>query len=254
MAGHSKWANIKHRKGAQDRKKAKEFTRALKDISVAVKEGGGPDPETNPTLRNAIANAKGINMPKDNIQRAIKKASGDDADDYQNVSFEGYGPNGIAMFIECTTDNQNRTVASVRSIFTKNGGSLGKNGSIDYLFEKKGVFVIDKSNVDQDLEELELELIEGGATEIEFDDELIYVYTEFTDFGMMSSKLEELNIETKNADIHRIPLNTIALEQQDAFKILDLIEKFEDDEDVKNVYHNMEITDELMAAYQKQGD
>ena len=250
MAGHSKWANIKHRKGAQDKKKAKEFTRALKDISVAVKEGGGPDPETNPTLRNAIANAKGINMPKDNIQRAIKKASGDDADDYQNVSFEGYGPNGIAMFIECTTDNQNRTVASVRSIFTKNGGSLGKNGSIDYLFEKKGVFVIDKSKVEQDLEELELELIEGGATEIEFDDELIYVYTEFTDFGMMSSKLEELNIETKNADIHRIPVNTIALEQEDAFKILDLIEKFEDDDDVKNVYHNMQITDELMIAYQ----
>jgi YebC/PmpR family DNA-binding regulatory protein len=251
MAGHSKWANIKHRKGAQDKKKAKEFTRAIKDISVAVKEGGGPDPETNPTLRNAIANAKGINMPKDNIQRAIKKASGDDADDYQNVSFEGYGPNGVAMFIECTTDNQNRTVASVRSIFTKNGGSLGKNGSIDYLFEKKGVFVIDKSKVEQDLEELELELIEGGATEIEFDDELIYVYTEFTDFGMMSSKLEELQIETKNADIHRIPLNTIALEQQEAFKILDLIEKFEDDDDVKNVYHNMEITDELMAAYQE---
>ena len=252
MAGHSKWANIKHRKGAQDKKKAKEFTRALKDISVAVKEGGGPDPETNPTLRNAIANAKGINMPKDNIQRAIKKASGDDADDYQNVSFEGYGPNGIAMFIECTTDNQNRTVASVRSIFTKNGGSLGKNGSIDYLFEKKGVFVIDKSNVEQDLEELELELIEGGASEIEFDDEHVYVYTEFTDFGMMSSKLEELQIETKNADIHRIPLNTIALDEQDAFKILDLIEKFEDDDDVKNVYHNMEITDELMAAYHEQ--
>jgi YebC/PmpR family DNA-binding regulatory protein len=252
MAGHSKWANIKHRKGAQDKKKAKEFTRALKDISVAVKEGGGGDPETNPTLRNAIANAKGINMPKDNIQRAIKKASGDDADDYQNVSFEGYGPHGIAMFIECTTDNQNRTVASVRSIFTKNDGSLGKNGSIDYLFEKKGVFVIDKSAVEQDLEELELELIEGGATEIQFDDELIYVYTEFTDFGMMSSKLEELEVETKNADIHRIPLNTINLEQQDAFKILDLIDKFEDDDDVKNVYHNMEITDELMAAYQEQ--
>lgn len=252
MAGHSKWANIKHRKGAQDKKKAKEFTRALKDISVAVKEGGGADPETNPTLRNAIANAKGINMPKDNIQRAIKKASGDDADDYQNVSFEGYGPHGIAMFIECTTDNQNRTVASVRSIFTKNDGSLGKNGSIDYLFEKKGVFVIDKSAVEQDLEELELELIEGGATEIQFDDELIYVYTEFTDFGMMSSKLEELEVETKNADIHRIPLNTITLEQQDAFKILDLIDKFEDDDDVKNVYHNMEITDELMAAYQEQ--
>ena len=249
MAGHSKWANIKHRKGAQDKKKAKEFTRALKDISVAVKEGGGPDPETNPTLRNAVANAKGINMPKDNIQRAIKKASGDDATDYQNISFEGYGPHGIALFIECTTDNQNRTVASVRSIFTKNGGSLGKNGSIDYLFEKKGVFVIDKSKVEQSLEDLELELIEGGATEIEFDDELIYVYTEFTDFGMMSSKLEELNIESKNADIHRIPLTTIALDQENAFQILDLIEKFEDDEDVKNVYHNMETTNELMAAY-----
>jgi YebC/PmpR family DNA-binding regulatory protein len=252
MAGHSKWANIKHRKGAQDKKKAKEFTRALKDISVAVKEGGGPDPETNPTLRNAIANAKGINMPKDNIQRAIKKASGDDAEDYQTVTFEGYGPHGIAIFVECTTDNTNRTVASVRSMFTKNGGSLGKNGSIEYLFEKKGVFVIDKTNIEQDLEVLELELIEGGASEIEFEGDQIYVYTEFTDFGAMSSKLEELNIETKNAAIHQFPLNTIELEQQDALKILDLIDKFEDDDDVKNVYHNMEVSEELMKAYQGQ--
>ena len=252
MAGHSKWANIKHRKGAQDKKKAKEFTRAIKDISVAVKEGGGPDPETNLTLRNAIANAKGINMPKDNIQRAIKKASGDDADDYQTVTFEGYGPNGVAIFVECTTDNTNRTVASVRSIFTKNGGSLGKNGSIDYLFEKKGVFVIDREKVEQDLEELELELIEGGATEIEIEDDLIHVYTEFTDFGAMSSKLEELNIETKNADVHQIPLNTIQLEKEDALRILNLIDKFEDDDDVKNVYHNMEVSEELMQAYQEQ--
>ena len=247
MAGHSKWANIKHRKGAQDKKRAKQFTRAIKEITVAVKEGGGPDPEANPSLRNAIQNAKGVNMPKDTIERAVKKASGADADNYETVTFEGYGPNGIAIFVECTTDNTNRTVASVRSIFSKNGGNLGTNGSLEFLFDKKGVFVIEKEKIGMDLEEFELELIEGGATKIEKDDEFLTVYTEFTDFGLMSSKLEELEIEPRNSEVQRIPMNTLELPVEDAKKILDLVEKFEDDDDVQNVYHNLEITDELIA-------
>lgn len=246
MAGHSKWANIKHRKGAQDKKRAKQFTRAIKEITVAVKEGGGPDPEANPALRNAISNAKGVNMPKDTIERAIKKACGADAENYELVTFEGYGPNGIAIFIECTTDNTNRTVASVRSIFSKNGGNLGTNGSLEFLFDKKGVFVIEKEKIEMDLEEFELELIEGGATKFEKDDEFLTVFTEFTDFGLMSAKLEELEIEPKNSEVQRIPLNTVSLPVDDAKKILDLIDKFEEDDDVQNVYHNLEITDELI--------
>lgn len=251
MAGHSKWANIKHRKGAQDKKRAKQFTRAIKEISVAVKEGGGPDPETNPALRNAVSNAKGVNMPKDTIERAIKKASGAEADNYEAVSFEGYGPNGIAFFVECTTDNQNRTVASVRSIFSKNGGSLGTNGSLEFLFDRKGVFTIDRKSLIQDQEEIELELIEGGATRIEKEAENIYVYTNFTDFGSMNAKLEELGIEPKNAEIQRIPLNTLELSLEDSQKILELVEKFEEDDDVQNVYHNLEITDELVAELER---
>ena len=141
MAGHSKWANIKHRKGAQDAKRSKIFTRIIKDLTIASKEGG-IDPETNPRLRTAIANAKGANMPKDTIERAIKKGSDEEASSYQEVSFEGYGPHGIAIFIECTTDNNNRTVANIRAIFNKNGGSLGTNGSLEFLFERKGVFII----------------------------------------------------------------------------------------------------------------
>jgi len=251
MAGHSKWANIKHRKGAQDKKRAKQFTRAIKEISVAVKEGGSPDPETNPALRNAIANAKGVNMPKDTIQRAIKKASGEDADNYELVTFEGYGPEGIAFFVECTTDNTNRTVASVRSIFSKNGGSLGTNGSLEFLFDRLGVFYLKKEKIELPKEELELHLIDGGATEIEEDENQFIVYTAFEDFGNMQSKLEKLKLETATAEVQRIPKNTIELDIEKAKKIVDLIEKFEDDDDVQNLYHNLELTDELMHELAK---
>lgn len=248
MAGHSKWANIKHRKGAQDKKRAKQFTRAIKEISVAVKDGGGPDPEANPALRNAISNAKGVNMPKDTIERAIKKASGAEADNYELVTFEGYGPNGIAFFVECTTDNTNRTVASVRSIFSKNGGSLGTNGSLEFLFDRKGVFTIDRDSIASNMEDFELELIEGGATTIEKEEDAIYVYTDFTDFGTMNAKLEELGIEPKNAELQRVPVNTVELPVEDAKKILQLTEKFEEDDDVQNVYHNLKLTAELLQA------
>ncbi|RXG11966.1 YebC/PmpR family DNA-binding regulatory protein [Leeuwenhoekiella aestuarii] len=249
MAGHSKWANIKHRKGAQDKKRAKEFTRAIKEITVAIKENNqNGDPDSNPTLRNAIQNAKGVNMPKDTIERAIKKASGTDADSYEQLTFEGYGPNGIAFFIECTTDNSNRTIASIRSIFSKNGGSLGTNGSLEFLFGRKGVFTLDKTKIKRDFEMLQLELIEGGAESFENHEEVFVVYTQFTDFGKMSQHLEELNIETKNAELQRIPLNTIELPVDQARKILNLIEKFEEDDDVQNVFHTLEFTEELEFA------
>lgn len=248
MAGHSKWANIKHRKGAQDKKRAKQFTRAIKEITVAVKEGNSADPETNPTLRNAISNAKGVNMPKDTIERAIKKAAGADADSYELVTFEGYGPHGIAIFVESTTDNTNRTVASVRSIFSKGGGSLGTNGSLEFLFDRKGVFVLDTTSIELSIEELELELIDGGAVDFEKDEDILTVFTEFVDFGKMSSKLEDLEIEPKKAEIQRIPLNTVELPIDQAQQILNLIERFEDDDDVQNVYHTLEITDELIES------
>ncbi|MBZ9651714.1 YebC/PmpR family DNA-binding transcriptional regulator [Psychroflexus montanilacus] len=252
MAGHSKWANIKHRKGAQDKKRAKQFTRAIKEITVTVKDGNGADPETNPSLRNAISNAKGVNMPKDTIERAIKKASGADADSYELVTFEGYGPHGIAIFVECTTDNTNRTVASIRSIFSKSGGSLGTNGSLEFLFDRKGVFVLDTTSIEQSTEELELELIDGGALEFEKDDELLTVYTDFVDFGKMSSKLEDLNIEPKNAEVQRIPLNTVELPLDQAQQILKLIDKFEEDDDVQNVYHTLDVTDELILELENE--
>ncbi len=250
MAGHSKWANIKHRKSAQDAKRAKIFTKVLKEISIAVRQGG-PDPEANPALRRAIANAKGVNLPKDNIQRAIKKASGKDADNYQEITFEGYGPYGIAFFIECTTDNTNRTVSIVRSIFNKHGGELGKSGSLEYIFDRKGVFVIEKEKIrDWDPEELEMELIDAGAEDIEQDEEFFTVYTDYKDFGSMSSKLEELGIEVKNASLERIPKTTKTLPVEQARKILALAEKFEDEDDVQKVFHNLELTDELLEELQ----
>ncbi len=248
MAGHSKWANIKHRKGAQDKKRAKIFTRILKEISVAVKEGGGPDPETNPRLRLAISNAKGANMPKDTIERAIKKASGADADAYEEVSYEGYGPHGIAIFVECTTDNTNRTVASVRSIFSKYGGSLGTNGSLEFLFDRKGVFEIETANLKRDWETFELELIDGGAEEIEKSEHVIYVTTSFEDFGNLQKSLENFQVEVKNAEVQRIPVTSKALNLDESKQVLRIIEKFEEDDDVQNVYHNLELTPELLEA------
>lgn len=249
MAGHSKWANIKHRKGAQDKKRAKQFTRVIKEITVAIKENNqNGDPDTNPALRNAIQNAKGVNMPKDTIERAIKKASGADADSYEKISFEGYGPYGIAFFIECTTDNTNRTVASVRSIFSKNNGSLGTNGSLEFLFDRKGVFTLKKESMEQDWEELQLLLIDGGATKFEKEEDFYIIYTNFTDFGRMSEKLEALNIEPHNAELQRIPVTTVTLPLVEAKEIVNLIETFEEDDDVQDVYHNLELTEALEAA------
>ncbi len=246
MAGHSKWANIKRRKGAQDAKRAKVFTRILKEIAIAVKEGSNPDPDANPRLRLAIANAKGVNMPKDNINRAIKKASDKDSESYQEVSYEGYGPAGIALFVEATTDNINRTVSNVRAIFSKYGGSLGTNGSLEFIFDRKGVFTITKEQLgDRDKEEFEMELIEGGAEEVEKEEDVWIIYTSFEDFGNLQKKLEELGVEAESQELQRIPKTTQEVDFEEGKKVLNIIEKMEEDEDVNQVFHNMEITEEL---------
>lgn len=246
MAGHSKWANIKRRKGAQDAKRAKQFTRIIKEIHVAVREGGG-DPESNPRLRLAMQNAKGVNMPKDNIQRAIAKAEGDDANSYQEVTFEGYGPNGIAIFIECLTDNNQRTVSMVRSVFNKRGGSLGTNGSLSFLFERKGIFTVPKKD-DLNREEFELELIDAGLEDIDENDETYILTVPMEEFGNMNKTLEDMGVEVENAELQRIPNNTSSLSVEDSKKILQMIEDFEEIDDVQNVYHNLEMTEELAEA------
>ena len=246
MAGHSKWANIKRRKGAQDAKRAKMFTRIAKEIQVAAREGGG-DPETNPRLRLAVQNARSVNMPKDNINRAIKKASETGGDKFQETTFEGYGPGGVAVFVECLTDNNNRTVGAIRSIFNKRGGSMDVKGSLNFLFERKGVFQIVKKD-DMDLEELELELIDAGAREIEVDGVLIIVYTALEDFGPVQKKLDEMNIQVENASLQRIPNTYKEVDLETAKKFLKMIDEFEDNDDVQNVYHNLEMTDELAKS------
>tara|TARA_B100000902_G_scaffold386691_1_gene429688 strand:+ start:463 stop:1215 length:753 start_codon:yes stop_codon:yes gene_type:complete len=250
MAGHSKWANIKHRKGAQDAKRGKIFTKIIKEISVAVKEAGD-DINSNPRLRTAIQNAKGVNMPRENIERAIKKASGGDADTYTEVTYEGYAPNGIAIFIECTTDNINRTVADVRAIFNKNGGELGKNGSLEFLFERKGFFLIDLTNTDFDLEEFEMELIDYGLNELDINDNLCNILCHFEKFGMMQDKLTSMSLEIKSAEIQRIAHETKDLPTEGALRILNIIEKFEENDDVQQVFHNLNITEEIIALLDK---
>ncbi|NNF02222.1 MAG: YebC/PmpR family DNA-binding transcriptional regulator [Bacteroidia bacterium] len=245
MAGHNKWSKIKRKKGVADAKRSKIWSKIIREIMVAVKEGGSGDPEFNPRLRTAVSNAKGTNMPKDNVERAIKKALEAGGEGYTELTYEGYAPGGIALFVECTTDNLNRTVSNVRSIFNKNGGSLSTSGSVDYMFDRKGIFVFPLE--DRDMDEMTLELIDGGAEEVELDDGEITVTTVMEDFGNMQKKLDELGIEVSSANLERIPQTSTALENHDAKKVLRLIDLLEDDDDVQAVFHNLEISDELMS-------
>lgn len=245
MSGHNKWSTIKRKKGAADAKRSKMFSRIIKEMMVAVKEGG-PDPETNSKLRLCINNAKGVNMPKENIQRAISKAD-QDKTGIQELTFEGYASGGVAVFIETVTDNNNRTVSFIRNIFTKKGGNLGTNGSLAFLFDRKGVFTIPVANV-KSMDDFEMEAIEGGAEEIEVNDETIEVTVAMEDFGRMQKVLESMGIEVENAELRRIPNDLKQVDVSTAMKTLRLIEDFEENEDVQAVYHNMELTEDIMAA------
>jgi YebC/PmpR family DNA-binding regulatory protein len=243
MSGHSKWATIKRKKGAADAKRSKMFSKVVKEIQVAVREGGS-DPDGNPRLRLAIANAKGISMPKDNIERAINKGKEKESASFLELTYEGYLSHGVAVYVECTTDNQQRTVSNIRAIFNKYGGNLGTNGSLSFLFDRKGIFTVPASTLNA--EELELDLIDGGAEDIDIENGFFSITTAMEDFGKMQKKLEELGIEPENAELERIPRDMVKLNDEDTKKVLRVIEVFEDDDDVQKVFHNLEISDSIM--------
>lgn len=215
---------------------AKAFTRIGKEISIAVRQAG-PHPENNPKLRLAIQNAKGVNMPKDRVEAAIRRASSKEEKDYLEVTYEGYGPHGVPMIVECATDNPTRTVANIRLHFSKNGGAMGNSGSVAFLFERRGVFKFDPAALN--LDELELDLIDAGAEEIERNDDEIVLSTKFTEFGTMQKFLESRNLEAKSSEIHYVPTTTKELPEEQQDEVFKLIEALEGDDDVQNVYHNL---------------
>jgi YebC/PmpR family DNA-binding regulatory protein len=244
MSGHSKWSTIKRKKGAIDSKRSKAFSRIIKEIIVAVKESG-PDPDGNPRLRLAISNAKGVNMPKENISRAISKASDKDAAALTETSYEGYAPGGVALFIEATTDNIQRTVSNIRSIFNRYNGNLGTNGSLSFIFDRKGIFIIPQGDLVED--DFIMDIIDAGAEDIVLEDGFFTITTAMEDFGSMMKKLEQMKIEPESAELQRIPKTTTKLDKEASKKLLRIVEAFEDDDDVTNVFHNLELTDELIS-------
>ncbi len=252
MAGHSKWANIKHKKAKEDAKRSKIFTKHIREITVAAREGGG-DPDTNPRLSLAIDNAKADNLPKDNIERAIKKGTGeldDGTGNYEDVTYEGYGPGGIAYFIEATSNNLNRTVGDIRHIFTKHGGNLGTDGSVGYMFEQKGSIKV--KNEGQDEEEFMLIAIDAGAEEFEAEDDFFEVITSREGLFDVREKLEEQDVEIESADLIRIPATEVKADPDTARKNLKLMEKFDENDDVSNIFTNMKMDDETLALAEEE--
>ena len=241
----------KGRKMKRWSKMAKTFTRIGKDIVMAVKDGG-PDPDANSRLRQIMQNAKAANMPKDNVLRAIKKASDKDTANYEEMSLEGYAVHGVAVFVDCATNNNNRTVADVRACFSKCDGAMGTNGSLEFIFDRKGVFTLDPENVSVDIEELEMELIDSGLEELEVDEEAVTIYCEYADFNNMQTKLEELDIEIKNSELQRIPNNFKTITGEQAKKVLKLLDLLEENDDVQQVFHNMELTEEILNAMESE--
>ncbi|MBL7943199.1 MAG: YebC/PmpR family DNA-binding transcriptional regulator [Flavobacteriales bacterium] len=227
----------KHKMFARYDKMAKQFTRIGKDIAIAVKSGG-PDPAYNPRLRQAVANAKGVNMPKDRVEAAIKRAVSKDSSNFEEVVYEGYGPYGVPILVETATDNPTRTVANIRMYFNRGGGALGNSGSLSFIFERKGVFRIKPEDIPNP-DDLELELIDAGLDTMERDEEEIVLYTAFSDFGNMQKALEERNITVTKAGLERIPNTYAELSEAQMDEILELVEKIEEDEDVQAVYHNL---------------
>jgi len=231
---------FEYRRAAKEKrwgKMSRLFPRLGKTITMAAKEAGA-DPEMNAALRTAIQNAKAQNMPKDNIEAAIKRASASEAEDYAEATFEGKGPHGVLLFIECATDNNNRTVANIKSYFNKVGGALVPNGSLEFMFSRKAVFEFDKPE-NMDIEELELELIDAGLEEIEEEEGHIYAYADYTEFGALSKKLEELNVDVKNASLKRYPTTPVEFTDEQMVDIEKLIDKIEDDDDVQAAYNNI---------------
>ena len=244
MSGHSKWSNIKHKKEKSDSQRAKIFTKIGREIAVVVKSGG-PDPEVNSKLKDVIAKARQNNMPNDNIQRCIKKASGEmSANDYENIIYEGYGPGGVAVIVETLTDNRNRTAGDMRHYFDKYGGNLGQNGCVTFMFDDRGVILIAKDNADED--ELMMEALDAGAEDFNTEeDDYFEILTAPEDFGKVRDALEENGYEFESAEVTKIPQTTVQLtDELDIKNMNKLIEMLDDNDDVQNVYHNCELDEE----------
>ena len=244
MSGHSKWANIQHRKGRQDAKRGKEFTKAAKEIIIAAKNGG--DPASNSRLRAAIAAAKSINLPKDKIEAAIRKGTGQDAGgDIIEINYEGYGPGGVAVIVETATDNRNRAVAEIRHLMSKGGGSMGENGCVSWKFERKGVIQFSKKKYTED--QLMEAALEAGADDLRDEGDVWEIQTAMADFNAVREAFEAAGLEMISAELNQVPQTTMEVDLETARKLLRFIELLEDNDDVQNVYSDADISDEIMA-------
>ena len=246
MSGHSKWSSIKHKKGAADAKRGKVFSKLIKEITVAARLGGG-DPDGNPRLRSAIAAAKSENMPKDNIERAIKKGTGEiEGVSYEEANYEGYGPGGVAVLVDCLTDNKNRAVADIKHLFERNGGNLGEPGCVSWIFEKKGLIVLEKDKADED-QLLDIAL-EAGAEDVKEQESEFEVITAPSDFEAVKKAIDDAGLPCILSEVTMIPKNTLKLEGKKAQQMLNLVEGLEDNDDVSHVYANFDISDEVLEA------
>jgi YebC/PmpR family DNA-binding regulatory protein len=245
MSGHSKWSTIKHKKAAQDAKRGAIFTKVIKELTVAARMGGG-DVDMNPRLRTAVLKAKAVNMPQDTMQRAIMKGTGElPGVNYEEITYEGYGPGGVAMIVTVLTDNRNRTVAEIRKIFSKNGGNLGESGCVAWMFQKKGLIVVDKDKVDED--ELFTIALEAGAEDVRPADAMYEVITSVEDFEPVKQAITTKGIEPSSSEVSLLPQTTVRLEGSQARQLLKLMDELEEHDDVQNVYANFDIPDEVMA-------
>lgn len=244
MSGHSKWATIKRKKGKADAARGRMFTRLIKEITVAARDGGG-DPDSNARLRTAIAAAKAANMPQDNIKKAVQKGTGElPGTTYEETSFEGYGPSGVAVFVDCLTDNRNRTVAEIRHIFSKYNGNLGENGCVAWMFDKKGIITVKSDGVDED--SLMETALDAGATDIQTQEDAFEVTTEPGELEQVRGALEGASLPILEAEVRRIPQNTVKLDRKGAESMMKLMEALEDHDDVQQVSANFDIEDSLM--------
>jgi len=245
MSGHSKWSTIKRKKGAEDAKRGKLFTRIARDIMVAARESGG-DPDTNPALRVAIDKARGANMPKDNIERAIKKGTGElEGGELEQITYEAYGPHGIPILIECMTDNRNRALADLRKVFNRQGGNMAEAGAVSWMFDVKGYITIERN--DQDPDDIFMMAVDAGAEDVEISNDVIEIYTEATDLHRVSTALSDGGLKLDDAELSQIPKNEIELGQKETLQVMNIIEALEDLDDVQRVYSGLKITDEAIA-------
>lgn len=252
MAGHSKWANIKHKKARADAQRGRIFTKLAKEIIIAAKQGG-PDPDANFKLRMAIQKARSENMPTDSIDRAIKKATGEDADtNYEEIVYEGYGPAGVAILLEISTDNRNRTAAEIRHIFSRRGGNLGESGCVAWMFDQKGRIEVDLQKAGLDEDTLMLKAVEAGAEDMEVDDGVATITCSPSELESVQNSLSSEGVVIESAEVARIPKTTVEVDSSNAAKVLQLIEDLEDSEDVSAVYANFEIPDEVLEQVASQ--